>query len=66
MTLRELIIEVRDVLQDADGVYFTDSELVNTYNECKRLITFDRKDKVSEVTVDTLDGTYSYATTDFI
>ena len=66
MTLRELITQVRDTLQDADGVYFSDSELLNTYNECKRLITFDRKDKTSTVSVATIDGTYSYSTTDVI
>lgn len=66
MTLRELITQVRDVLQDADGVYFNDSELLNIYNECKRLITFDRKDKTSTVTVATLDGVYSYDTIDVI
>lgn len=66
MTVQELITDVRFTLQDTDGVYFTDTELLNTYNECKRLITFDRKDKSSTVDVATIDGTYAYTTTGVI
>ena len=62
MTVAQLITDVRYVLQDSDAVYFTDTELLNTFNECRRLITFDRKDKTSTVDVSTLDSTYSYTT----
>jgi len=66
MTVAQLITDVRYVLQDSDAVYFTDTELLNTFNECRRLITFDRKDKTSTVDVATLDSTYSYTTTGVI
>ena len=66
MTVQELITDVRYTLQDTDGTYFTDTELLSLYNECKRLITFDRKDKASTVDVATLDSTYTYTTTGVI
>ena len=66
MTVRELIAEIRDVLQDTESVYFSDSELVNLYNECKRLMTLDRKEKKSSITIQPIDGIYSYTTEDVL
>ena len=66
MIVRELIAEVRDVLQDTESVYFSDSELINLYNECKRLMTLDRKEKKSSITIQPIDGTYSYTTEDVL
>ena len=52
MLVRELLTQVRDITQDIDGIYFSESELLNLYNECKRYLALDRRDKVSTITID--------------
>lgn len=42
MTVRELLQQVRDTLQDTDRVYWSESELINLYNDAKRLIASER------------------------
>ena len=60
MTVRELLTQVRDVIQDTDGVYFNDSELLNIYNECKRYMASERTEIKTSITLDLIDGTSSY------
>ena len=44
MTVRELIAKVRDKLQDTDSIYWSDSEMLDLYNECKRYLASERKE----------------------
>jgi hypothetical protein len=60
MTVRELIAEVRDVVQDTDSTYFSDSEVLNVYNECKRYMSAERREETSNITVTMVDGVNEY------
>lgn len=60
MTVRELISQVRDNLQDSDANYWHDSELLNLYNEAKRNISAERQELNSTKTVTLIDDTYEY------
>ena len=60
MLVRELIAQVRDITQDIDSVYFSESELLNLYNECKRYLATDRQDKVSTIQVELFDTINTY------
>lgn len=60
MTLKELISKVRDKLQDADAVYWSDSEFIDLYNECKRYLSSERKENPTTTTVSLSDGVYEY------
>lgn len=60
MTVKELLSKVRDKLQDADGVYWSDSELVDLFNECKRYLSAERQEAPTRTTVALTDGVYEY------
>ena len=60
MLVRELLAQVRDIAQDVDSTYFSDSELLNLYNECKRYLALDRKDKVSTISLELFASTNTY------
>jgi hypothetical protein len=60
MTLRELIAKVRDKLQDADAVYWSDSEFIDLYNEGKRYLASERKENPTTTSVSLSDGVYEY------
>ena len=60
MTLRELIAKVRDKLQDADAVYWSDSEFIDLYNECKRYLSSERRENPTTTSVSLSDGVYEY------
>lgn len=50
MTVREIFSKVRDRVQDTDSIYWDDSELLDTYNECKRYLASERKE--SPITIE--------------
>ena len=60
MQIRELIAKVRDKLQDTDAVYWSDSELVDLCNECKRYLAAERKENPTTSTLVTYDGIDTY------
>mgnify|MGYP006899557458 FL=1 len=60
MTLRELIAKVRDKLQDADAIYWSDSEFIDLYNEGKRYLASERKENPTTTSVSLSDGVYEY------
>ena len=60
MQIRELITKVRDKLQDTDAVYWSDSELVDLCNECKRYLAAERKENPTTSTLVTYDGIDTY------
>lgn len=60
MQIRELIAKVRDKLQDTDAVYWSDSELVDLCNECKRYLAAERKENPTTFELVTYDGIESY------
>ena len=60
MTVRELFAQVRDVLQDIDGTYFSESELLNIYNECKRYTSSERKENTTTITLALSSGVNEY------
>ena len=60
MTVRELIAKVRDKLQDADATYWSDSEFIDLYNECKRYLSSERKENPTTTTVALSADTYQY------
>lgn len=62
MTVRELLSQVRDKLQDTDAAYWDDSELINHFNECKRYLAAERKDSPTTITIDLTDDVYEYET----
>lgn len=45
---------VRNVLQDVEGIYWTDSDLLNYYNDCKRAMASERFEMKTTATL-TLD-----------
>lgn len=60
MQIRELIAKVRDKLQDTDAVYWSDSELVDLCNECKRYLAAERKENPTTTSLVTYDGIETY------
>jgi hypothetical protein len=60
MVVRELIGKVRDKLQDADATYWSDSEFIDLYNECKRYLSSERKENPTTTTVALSADTYQY------
>lgn len=60
MTVRELLSQVRDITQDIDSLYFTDSEMLNLFNECKRYISIDRLDTTANVSIVTTEDLHEY------
>lgn len=66
MTVRELISQVRDKLQDTDSVYWNDSELVNHYNECKRYLSSERKERPTTTTIALTTGVNTYEPEDVL
>lgn len=61
MTVRELMAKVRDKLQDVDGVYWSESELVDLFNECKRYLSSERQESPTRTNLALVDNTYSYS-----
>jgi len=51
MRVEELFIRVRHTLQDNDKAYWTDSELLDYYNECRDDMFRERKEEVSSATL---------------
>lgn len=62
MIVRELIAKARDKLQDTDSIYWHDSELIEFYNECKRYLAAERKEKPTTITIPLYDSVYDYET----
>jgi len=60
MLVRELIAKVRDKLQDTDSTYWSDSEFIDLYNECKRYISAERKENPTTIQVITNSNNYVY------
>lgn len=60
MTVRELLAKVRDKLQDTDGVYWSDSELIDLHNECKRYIAAERQENPTTTTIELSEDTNEY------
>lgn len=60
MIVKELMSQVRDIIQDTDKIYFSDSELLNIYNECKRYINAERKENPTTIEIETSEGVYEY------
>ena len=52
MIVREILTKVRDKLQDADSVYWSDSELIDLYNECKRYMAAERQENPTTTTIE--------------
>lgn len=60
MTVRELLAKVRDKLQDTDSTYWSDSELIDLYNECKRYLSAERKESPEYIELPTYEGINVY------
>lgn len=60
MLVRELLAQVRDITQDINSTYFSESELLNLYNECKRYLALDRQDITSTTTIELFASTNKY------
>ena len=54
MTVKVLLQQVRNVTQDAEGSYWSDSDLLGYYNECKRSMASERFESKTTATL-TLD-----------
>lgn len=54
MKVKVLMQRVRNVLQDVEGIYWTDSDLLNYYNDCKRAMASERFEMKTTATL-TLD-----------
>lgn len=52
MIVRELLTKVRDKLQDTDSTYWSDSELVDLHNECKRYLAAERQENPTNTIVE--------------
>lgn len=61
MTVRQLLTKVRDKLQDTEKTYWSDSELLDLLNECKRYLASERKEGTSTTSIDLITDTYEYA-----
>ena len=60
MTVRELLTKVRDKLQDTDSTYWSDSELIDLFNEAKRYITSERNENPTYTELELLSDTNIY------
>ena len=60
MTVRESLTKIRDLLQDTDSVYWSDSELIDLHNECKRHLAAERKEKSTTTEVILSEDTNRY------
>lgn len=60
MTVRELLKRVRDKLQDTEGEYWSDSELLDLHNEAKRYLSAERKESPTNKNLVMYSGTYEY------
>ncbi len=60
MQVIELLGQVRDNLQDADADYWSDSELLNLYNEGKRYLAAERQENTTSKAVILIDDTHEY------
>ena len=61
MLVSELITKSRGMLQDADGDYWTDAELLDYYNNGLRSIAAERKEKPTTTDVALTTGTDEYS-----
>lgn len=61
MTVRELLAKVRDKLQDTDSIYWSDSEFIELYNECKRYLASERKESPTTTTLTLSENTNEYS-----
>lgn len=66
MTVRELLQQVRDTLQDTDRVYWSESELINLYNDAKRLIASERVEAKTTTTLELSESTNEYLINDVL
>lgn len=66
MTVRELLQQVRDTLQDTDRVYWSESELINLYNDAKRLIASERVENKTTTTLTLSEETNEYSMSDVL
>jgi hypothetical protein len=60
MKVIEVIAQVRDNLQDANANYWSDSELLNLHNECKRHLAAERQEKPTSKSITLLSDTNTY------
>lgn len=60
MRLLELVTQVKDILQDTDSDYWSESELVDYFNHGTRTIASERKEKPTITTVDLYEATNEY------
>lgn len=60
MTVRELFTKVRDKLQDTDATYWSDSELVDLFNECKRYMAAERNENPTTTSIQLSEDTHIY------
>ena len=60
MTIRESLSKIRDILQDTDKTYWSDSELLDIHNECKRYLAAERKESPTYTDVALTTGTNRY------
>jgi len=60
MRVEHLFTRVRDTLQDLSKTYWTDPELLNYYNECKRNMSMKRQEDktTASLTLDVLKSEY--------
>ena len=61
MIVLELLGKVRDKLQDTDSVYWSDSEFLDIYNECKRYLASERKESPTTTTLSLYSNTNEYS-----
>ena len=61
MVVLGLFHQVRDMLQDTDANYWSDSELLDYYNSGIRSIAAERLEEPTTTTVTLIDDTYEYA-----
>lgn len=60
MKVKQIIAQVRDNLQDANADYWSESELLNLYNECKRHLAAERQENQTSKLIPLIDDTYQY------
>ena len=63
MTVRELFTKVRDKLQDTDATYWSDSELVDLFNEGKRYMAAERNENPTTTSIQLSENTNIYEVT---
>jgi len=66
MTVRDLLQQTRDSLQDSDGAYWSDSELLNYYNSGLKSLAAERLEEPTTITVNLLDGVNEYIVNDVL